>query len=246
MPTEPSPQLTAEQYRLVENHSGLAVHIAVAFWKRAPTLFDRDELVSVAYQGLVSAAIRFDPTRRPDPPDAAYDPLLAFAPFARTRITGAVQDWLRSEDHVPRRQRKIYRDIQRLGPGKSPLETAALLGLDPRKVQAVRHAVENPPVSLDTYATTEAETYSTLAEASRAVADGPDSEMMTRLVQLEVCRVFESMGSVAKSVMALRYYMGLDFVSIASELGISPSKVRAVHQEAVADVHSAMIRVVRH
>lgn len=246
MPADPPQQLTAAQYRLVENHSGLAVHIAVAFWKRAPTLFDREELVSVAYQGLVSAALRFDTNRRPVPHDAAYDPLLAFAPFARTRITGAIQDWLRSEDHVPRRQRKIYQDIKLLGAGMSSPETAALLGLDPRKVRAVRFAVENPPVSLDTYSTTEAETYSTVAEASRTVADGPESEMMTRLVQQEVCRVFESLSSVAKSVMALRYYMGLDFTSIASELGISPSKARAIHQEAVADVHTAMIRVVRH
>ena len=233
-----STPLTSEQLVLVENHMGLAQHIAMAFWKRAPNALDRDELVAVAYQGLVTAALRFDLSYRPDN-DPGYRPELAFGPWARTKITGTIQDWLRTIDHVPRRQRKTYREMQMLAPGRSPEETAAILGIDPARVRAITHAVECPPVSLD-----EIQDAATRDPVSSTPIGGTEGEAMTNLVQEAVGVAFTDMDDMSKSVLALKYYSGLTFTQIAAQLGTSTARVKEIHQEAVVTVHSVMLRVV--
>lgn len=229
-------QLSDYQRELIETHVGLAQNIATRFWRRLPNVLDLDDVVAIAYQGLVTAAQRFDPSYRP-PDDPKYDPRLAFGPFARTRITGAIQDWLRSRDHVPRRHRRLYKDIRDLGPGQTTETTAELLGVDPARVRAVVTAVETPPVSLTSVME---------AQHSFPVADPHDTadSVVVQSVQDAVSAVIDDMADFEKSVIVLRYYMGLDFVRIATELEVSVSRVKEAHQEAVLLIHGVMIQAV--
>ena len=234
--TTGAPPLTEYQCVLVERWVGLAQHIAVSFWKRSPGNLDRDEMVSVAYQGLVTAALKFDPERRPtDSPD--HDPQVAFAAFARMRISGAVQDWMRKQDFLPKEQRRTYRNMQRMAPGTSAQQAADTLGLDVARVNAITYAVATPPVSLDLICDTHG--YDK-PHASGDTADGA----LTHLVQEAVVEVFETMTPEEKSVLSLRYYKGYTFAQIAVELGITLSRAKTVHQESVAVIHSVMLHEV--
>ena len=230
--------LTEYQNHLIETHIGLAKHEAAIFWKRLSSTVDYDDVVSIAYQGLVTAAQRFDVSFVPgDDPD--YDPFLAFGSFARIRITGAIRDWLRTIDHVPRRQRRTYRDIQELSPGRTPDEVAAILGIDVTKVRAITCAVQSPPVSLF-----DVEDGSELRYSVGASTLNTEDSAMTRTVQQAVVNTIDDLPELERSVIVLRYYVGLDFSRIAAELEMSPSVVKTAHQGAVELLHNAMMRAV--
>lgn len=72
-----------ERDRLIRKYMPLARKMARNKQKSLPYV-DIDEFVSAAYTGLVDAASRFEKSRG------------NFAPFARTRIYGEMQDYLRS------------------------------------------------------------------------------------------------------------------------------------------------------
>lgn len=243
-----SEQLTEYQKNLVETHVWLAQSLANKFWSKLPGVLDYDDVVSAAYHGLVTAAKRFDTTLRPGE-DPNYDPFLAFGSFARIRITGSIQDLMRSMDHVSKNQRRLYKDLRKLGDDLSAAEKAEILGIDVDKIRAVTAAVEVPPISLEKvmrnsseYARDDSETWAMAAEPHSP--DDTESSYLANEVQLAVVTLLQELPEFERSVIVLRYYLGYDFSRIAAELGLTMSRVSAIHQETVALLHSAMCRVV--
>lgn len=228
--------LTAYQRNLVETHLDLAHRIALSFWRRAPETMEKTEVVAISYQGLVTAALRFDPEWTP-PNDPLYEPFLAFGSFARRRITGSIIDWQRSLDHVPKRQRRIYKDLQYHGGNKSPEELADLTGLDVNKIRSITHAVESPAVSLDVSTDSGHSLYSERADPSNT-----EDAALVSIIQETVADTFGGLDPLQQSVLALRYYQGLDLTAIAVELGVRVSVVRTTHRDAIELIHSAMRR----
>lgn len=218
----------------------LALKIATAYRRRIPTWVDPEELVSVASLGLVAAADKFDPNYRPPQGDPNYDPWLAFGAFAKIKINGAIQDWMRTQDHVPRRQRQLFKSMETLGTVADPELTAERLGVDIRRVRAVVTAVKNTPVSLEADTGFQPQGWSTDPVSSA----NTESSMAVSAVQDAVVTVYASMTPEEKSVLALRYYMGYDFPRIAQEMESTLSRVKVICQEAVAQIHSVMVREV--
>ena len=234
--------LTPAQQDLVETHVGLAQSIAMSFWKRVASEVDRDDIVAIAYQGLVTAAQRYKPDVVPENnPDIELPPVsLTIGQYAKRRSGGAIQDWMRQLDHVPRRQRTIYKDIQEQAPGRSAEETAEVLGIDVARVRAIVHAVECPPVSLDDL-TGDADRGST----APAAQGGTEGSVAAHMLQEAAVEVVNGMASFEKSVIVLRYYMGHSFPQIAAELGSSVSRVKVVHQEQILLIHTAMVQAAK-
>jgi len=234
--------LSDYQSELVRTHVGLAQSIAMSFWKRAASEVDRDEIVAIAYQGLITAAQRYEPNIVPEnDPDVALPPVaLTFGQYAKRRIGGAIQDWMRQLDHVPRRQRTIYKDMQELAPGRSPEETAEILGIDVNRVRAITHAVECPPVSLDDMAGD-----SDRGNMAPPAEGGTEGSVAAHMLQEAMVEVMEGMPSFEKSVIVLRYYMGMSFPQIAAELGSSVSTVKVTHQQQILLIHAAMVQTAR-
>lgn len=91
------PRLTSAQQKLVTDNMLEAERIGIAIWRRSGG--DKDELVSLAYLGLVESALRY-----------RYDPdITPFIVFAKPRIRGAIMDAARAVDHVPRSVRTRYK-----------------------------------------------------------------------------------------------------------------------------------------
>jgi len=234
--------LTQYQQDLVKTHVGLAQSIAMSFWKRAASSLDRDDVIAIAYQGLITAAQRYKPDMVPtDDPDIELPAVaLTFGQYAKRRIGGAIQDWMRQLDHVPRRQRTIYKDIQEQAPGRSPEETAEVLGIDVERVRAIIHAVECPPVSLD-----DMNDSTDRGNQAPAAQGGTEGSVAAHMLQEAAVDVVNGMASFEKSVIVLRYYMGRSFPQIAAELGSSVSRVKVVHQEQILLIHMAMVQAAK-
>ena len=86
--------MNATQRKLVENHLGLARSIAGSIAKRLPAHIEDDDLTQDGYEGLCAAAQRYD------------GQIGHFAPYASTRVHGAILDGLRGLDWLTRGARK--------------------------------------------------------------------------------------------------------------------------------------------
>lgn len=232
-------KLTEYQKNLVVTHLKLAQRLALESWRRSPETMEKYEVVAVAYQGLISAALKFDQTWRPD--DPKYDPFLAFGAFARQRINGSILDWQRSRDHVPKRQRQVYKNLQKHGhgAGRSAEELADITGLNVEKIRFITQAVESMDVSLDIYQED--------GEGSTYYREVPSSQNVERValassIQGTAADTFRALPPLQRSILSLRYYQGLDLTQIAVELGVGVSVVRASHKDAIDLIHEAMRR----
>lgn len=223
--TEETP-LDDEQKHLVETHRKLAYSIAMDFWRKNMDGMDRAEVISISYQGLMTAAIRFDKNWRP-PADPNYNPFLAFGAFAKRRISGAILDWQRNQDHVPRRQRSTYKTLQEQGhgSGRSAQELSDLTGLSIGKIKAITYAVEASIVSLD-------DTWHDTEDPGSV-----EGSALVSAIQTAVADKVKEFHPLQRSVFVLRYYSACDFPAIAAELGISTMTARTLHSEALLSLH---------
>ena len=87
--------MTPEQADLCERHLDLARLVAAATLRGKPSNITYDDLLGAAYEGLVQAALSYDPSKSD-----------SFVSWARRRLNGAVLDALRREDLLPRSQRR--------------------------------------------------------------------------------------------------------------------------------------------
>ncbi len=92
--------LTDEQRELAAGYTALASLVANDQIERRPSLLGplRDEVRAAAFDGLIDAAQKFRAGRG-----------IKFSTYARHRIRGAIQDWMRSKDHLTRHYRLVAR-----------------------------------------------------------------------------------------------------------------------------------------
>ena len=78
-----------------------------------------------------------------------------------------------------------------------------------------------------------------------AIADVGDPDSVERSVvvgnvQDAMADAIENFSPAQRSVVVLRYYVGMDFPMIAAELGVSVMNVRTIHSEAIYLLHDVM------
>jgi RNA polymerase sigma factor FliA len=87
--------------QLVLSYTPLVAGIANRVHQRLPPHLDRQDLVSSGMIGLLAAIDGYDPERSS-----------TFAAYAAPRILGAIIDWLRKNDFIPRSARSRGEDLQ--------------------------------------------------------------------------------------------------------------------------------------
>lgn len=232
--------LTPYQKDLVANNAALAKYLARKRWEMAPGNLDFDELVALAYQGLVNAAIKFDPSR-PDIIPGDLENGKAFAGFARQKIIGSILDWQKKDaDHVPRSYRTDYKLVQRAGyPEKTrkASELSHITGLPVERIKLVVAAVERMPVSFHEMVDGEGNVIVNEPTSPHSVEG---SVILSTITSAVVTRV-KKLPTLQQLILALRYYEGMELQAIAAQLGLSITVVRDAHNAAIQAVHSAMI-----
>lgn len=235
-------KLTREQQRLVETHIDLAHKLAKAYWSKYPEKMDLREVTSVAYQGLVTAAARYNPDFHGENVREDFDPFLAFGPYARTRINGAILDWAKGgeQDHVPRRQRRAYKDFQSHGHGgvgRTASELSDLTGMPEDKVRAIILAVESTAISLDG----PPDTWEGIPHNNDIASHADvESSAVQSAITRAATRALRSLTNFQQVVVILRYYQGYELPAIAEVLQVRLPLVREAHTESMIVIHSVM------
>lgn len=217
--------------RIVEEHMGLAVHIAKRYNVRAGR---DDDIEQVAMLALVKAVDRFDHTMG-----------VPFAAFAGRTIEGEIKRHFRDATwsiKVPRGAKELHLAVRRAGDelsgklGRSPTvaEVAGYLDVDRDDVITGLSVSEARRVeSIDPRPTSDGHT-----DRQRGTAVGErgfvDVENVAVIEQL-----LETLADREQEIVRLRFYEEMSQVDIAAEVGVSQMHVSRLLKKAFAQLRDA-------
>jgi RNA polymerase sigma factor for flagellar operon FliA len=249
--TSPSPKRAAQAARayhsglhtdlLVEQHLPLVKTIVDRMRIFLPAALEMDDLYSVGFTGLASAARRFDPGQG-----------VPFAAFATMHIRGAVHDELRRMDWMPRTIRdkaKKYAESlsaleQRLGRAPTEEEIRRELALSSADYEALLDEIK--PASflpLDGEAYTEDSDNVALHDiiADDTQTTGRDELQRKELVQLMIARL-QQLPDMQKKVLAMYYFEEMRLAEIAAVFGVTEGRISQIHTQAVLGLRAFLRR----
>lgn len=186
---------------------------------------DDDDISNEAVLALMNAVDSFDPKKN-----------VKFDTYASIKVRGAIIDYIRRQDSVPRGVRKFIRDYDstysalytELDREPTREEIAARLGITTEKLDsflsrsAAASTLSFEELLFDGFDMAD-ETGETEAEAQLIL-----SERRSQLVQ-----AIDSLKDKERTVITLYYYEKLKYSEIAKVLGISESRVCQIHTKAV-------------
>ena len=213
-------QCAASRTRLVDHYMKRQVRpIAERLRGTLPRHVDVDDLVQQGYLGLSDAMERWDPGRG-----------IRFETFSSRRISGAMRDWLRSQDHLPRLMRRRSRTVEtalntfRVQHGHNPDNDELRAGLDVDD-QAFELLINERDVpSVVTFGGMESGGDDEGSLEGMAISNEPNVDADTQQDDLRSF-VVRGMESMDRMIVVLYYYESLTMREIGAVLGCSESRV---------------------
>jgi RNA polymerase sigma-B factor len=211
----------------------LARSIALRYRGRGESM---DDLVQVAYLGLVKAVSRFDPERGSD-----------FIAFATPSITGEVRRWFRDRGwdvRPPRRLQDLRATMlpavqelaQELGRTPRSVEVAEKLGVSTDEVLETMQAVTGYTAdSLD--APVDREEGPTLAET----LGGNDAELDDIEDRLSLGPLLAQLPPRDRHILSLRFYRGWTQSEIAEDIGVTQMQVSRLLTKALGRLREQLL-----
>lgn len=224
---------TPERNALVNEHLFLAARLARRYRNSQEPL---EDLVQVAYLGLVLAADRYSPERG-----------TSFTSFAVPTILGELRRHLRDHGWAARVPRGLQEDVLRvtkvtdelsgtLGRAPTPQEVARETGLDTDSViEAMQAATAYTADSLDRQPAADGDDREPLV-ATIGQAD-PRFEFIDYAVSMRPA--VEELSERERAVLAMRLFDDLPQSEIATRLGVSQMQVSRLLRRALDSVHQA-------
>ena len=219
---------------MVEEFRNLARAAAWRAFQRSP-LADLDELVSIAYTGLVEACERYPryvAEHHFDPANTDY-----VAAYISRRVNGALLDSMRSADHITRADRNISKalaEAENLGLDRAG--QAKFAGVDQRKADAVRAAEARKPMSLDPP-----------GEDGKFADTLPDetdieSSVVVGSVLGAAMTVIRGLDGANQWLVVLVHYYAMKVDQAAEVLGLDVDKARELYETAIVAAYEGMLR----
>jgi RNA polymerase sigma factor for flagellar operon FliA len=218
----------ATRNELVEHYLPLVRYHAerIKTSSNLPSVVDINDLISAGIVGLIEAIGKFDPGRG-----------IKFETFCAQRVRGAMFDYLRRCDWVPRQIRSKAHKLaarrntlaSRLERPPTESEMAEELGmsLESYRVMAESLSIKDQ-ISIEGYQV-ESSKYDCVLQMEMA-ADQRNRHPLTQLQRQELRQAAErGLNEKEKTVLIMYYYDQLTMKEIGEVLGISESRVCQIH-----------------
>lgn len=212
---------------LIINYLYLVKFVAGRLFANYGNHVEYDDLVSYGVFGLIDAIEKYDTNRG-----------VKFDTYAQLRIRGAIIDYLREIDWLPRSVRQKAKELERayqelegeLGRAASDDEVAAKMGVSiddfQKKIQFVStYSV----VSLDDLLEQKREFLSDEGDSDTS----PGAAMEQDVVRSILVETINNLPEKEKKVITLYYYEELTYKEIGKLLNISESRVSQLHTKAI-------------
>lgn len=224
---------------LIEAYAPLVKYIAHRLACRLPASVGLEDLISTGVLGLLDAIQKYDP-QRPN----------MFKTYAEFRIRGAMLDYVRAWDWVPRSVRdkaqaltEAYATIERQqGRPATDEEVAAFLGLDLDAFEDwLTHVRGTSLVSLEHPLERDAEGNSFTALAQLAdEAPGPCELAETQELKEHLAETIDALPQQEKIVLSLYYHEELTMHEIGQVLEVTLSRISQIHTKAIFHLRAAL------
>ena len=199
--------------------------IASRMYSTYKGLADHDDIISCGTLALMNSIERFDYTRD-----------IKFETFASIRVRGAMIDYLRKQDWVPRTIRKSLKDIDAVY-----AELQNSLG----RIPTDEEIAEKLNMSAEDYYETLSNVYSAnILSIEELIADNaanlvpatentPESDYEIKEMTDMMAQAIDALNDKEKLIVSLYYYEGLKAKQIAAVLEVSESRVSQIHSKAL-------------
>jgi RNA polymerase sigma factor for flagellar operon FliA len=192
--------------------------------ERLPRSIEFDDLVSIGAEELIKLARRYDKNQND-----------SFWGYGKTRVYGAMLDYLRSLDIVSRANRKLIKMIDEVisqymdehGVEPENAYIAEILQEDEQKIKEVRRV---------------AAIYNVLP-----LDDQLESEQKDTFAQIEqeeliekIMEVLETMPKRDQMIMQMYYFEELTYKEISEILDITPSRISQVHKRVITKIRESI------
>lgn len=218
---------------LIEQHLPLVRKVALYMRLRLPASVDLDDLIGGGMFGLLDAVKKYDTSMG-----------VKFETYARTRIHGAILDEIRRMDWVPRKYRRIARDIS-----ETIAELSKATGIAPSE----REVADHMGVSLEEYqemlmlsncglmmSYDGMGIESVEADAIVEHNGSPLDEILAADRREEVIKAISGLPQQEQLTLSLYYQHQLNLREIGAVLTLSESRVSQIHSKAVARLRAEL------
>lgn len=230
---------TSERDELIVSHLPLVKYLVGRIASQLPPHLDREDLMSAAVIGLITAAERFDPSRG-----------IKFKTFAEQRIRGTIMDELRSQDWLTRSLREKFKRVERefssleqkLGRNPASEEVAAALGMeldDYFRLLEEIHLLSF--VSLDeSWEDEDGSPFGLLDVLADTNGENPQNQLMARQMVECLAEAIDTLPEKERIVITLYYYEELNLKEIGEVLTLTESRISQIHSQAILRLRAKM------
>jgi RNA polymerase sigma factor for flagellar operon FliA len=192
--------------------------------ERLPRSIEFDDLVSIGAEELIKLARRYDKNQND-----------SFWGYGKTRVYGAMLDYLRSLDIVSRANRKLIKMIDEIisqymdehGVEPENAYIAEILHEDEQKIKEARRvaAIYNVLPLDDQLESEQKDTFSQIEQ----------EELIEKIME-----VLETMPKRDQMIMQMYYFEELTYKEISEILDITPSRISQVHKRVITKIRESI------
>ena len=198
---------------------------------------DVDDVVNEGVIALMEAIDSFDPAKG-----------AKFETYASLKVRGAIIDYVRRQDWVPRPVRKFARDLDKANSilynqyNRAPTngELAEYLGMSEDKLlRGMADAANAVTLSFEELL------YEDNFEDAPTAADGTDSRLLRAERRRVIADAISSLREKERQVITLYYYKSMKYSDIAKVIGVSESRVCQINTKAMLALKAALEPYIR-
>lgn len=222
---------------IVLHYSGLVKYIAARMRGVYRNYAQMDDVVNQGIIALIDAVEKFEPSRG-----------IKFETFASIKVKGAIIDFIRSQDWIPRRLRKMAGDLEQaynrlhteLGRQPTNSEVAEAMNITPEQLDRVMEQTYN--FNMLSYEEVVWQKMTGMGDEPAAdnVEDCPEQKLMEEELRRQLAMSLEKLNERERTVISLYYYDKLKLKEIADVLGVSESRVCQIHSASILKMKNAM------
>ncbi len=218
-----SKKLIEENYKLVNK---VANFMVIKF----NGIVNRDDLIDMGIEGLIDAAVKFDPSKNEN-----------FKFYAITRIKGSILDGVRKLDYMPRNVRELSGRIEKTYSkleqklGRMPADDEVAIELDATipefnnmlyKIRGASFLSDKDFMFLDK---TRIESLDSLESKDTSAIDSLLIDEKKNILQ----KYIDILGDIERNVLMMYYHDELTLKEIGDILSLTESRICQIHSKAI-------------
>lgn len=196
-----------------------------------------DDMVNQGIIALIDAVEKFDP-----------DLGNKFETFASLKIKGAIIDFMRKQDWVPRNQRNLSKELDEVynefyaehGCEPSKQEMADKMGVSITHLDKILQQRHNSIILSYEEAINEKMMTASPLITNESDKDSPETGLLYEELKSKLMEAIDQLNEKERLVVSLYYYENLKLKEIAEVLSITESRVSQIHSAAIIKMKSRL------